>query len=159
MGHPQPAPTPVATDNITAQGLTMGTMTPKSIQIERPTVQLVKKPQRTSPIQISLAERYSQSSRLCQLTPPGMTPSKRPPILRLRQRPIARTVKNQHASSLTTWEGVLNTHISKMDTKLCHLLLSKQPTYLVTTKLGRLQQYTLLIAITLAMSSAPWESS
>ena len=27
MGHPQPAPTPVTTDNITAQGLTMGTMT------------------------------------------------------------------------------------------------------------------------------------
>ena len=30
MGHPQPAPTPVTTDNITAQGLTMGTMTPKA---------------------------------------------------------------------------------------------------------------------------------
>ena len=30
MGHPQPAPTPVTTDNITAQGLTMGTMTPKT---------------------------------------------------------------------------------------------------------------------------------
>ena len=30
MGHPQPAPTPVNTDNITAQGLTMGTMTPKA---------------------------------------------------------------------------------------------------------------------------------
>ena len=29
-GHPQPAPTPVTTDNITAQGLTMGTMTPKA---------------------------------------------------------------------------------------------------------------------------------
>jgi hypothetical protein len=28
MGHPQPAPTPVTTDNITAQGLTMGNMTP-----------------------------------------------------------------------------------------------------------------------------------
>jgi len=30
MGHPQLAPTPVTTDNITAQGLTMGTMTPKA---------------------------------------------------------------------------------------------------------------------------------
>jgi len=30
MGHPQPAPTPVTTDNITAQGLTLGTMTPKA---------------------------------------------------------------------------------------------------------------------------------
>ena len=30
MGHPQPSPTPVTTDNITAQGLTMGTMTPKA---------------------------------------------------------------------------------------------------------------------------------
>ena len=30
MGHPQPAPSPVTTDNITAQGLTMGTMTPKT---------------------------------------------------------------------------------------------------------------------------------
>jgi hypothetical protein len=30
MGHPQPAPTPVTTNNITAQGLTMGTMTPKA---------------------------------------------------------------------------------------------------------------------------------
>jgi hypothetical protein len=30
MGHPQPAPTPVTTDNITAQGLTMGTMTPQA---------------------------------------------------------------------------------------------------------------------------------
>jgi hypothetical protein len=29
-GHPQPAPIPVTTDNITAQGLTMGTMTPKA---------------------------------------------------------------------------------------------------------------------------------
>jgi hypothetical protein len=29
MGHPQPAPTSVTTDNITAQGITMGTMTPK----------------------------------------------------------------------------------------------------------------------------------
>jgi hypothetical protein len=30
MGHPQPDPTPVNTNNITAQGLTMGTMTPKA---------------------------------------------------------------------------------------------------------------------------------
>jgi len=30
MGHPQPAPTPVTTNNITAQGLTMGTMMPKA---------------------------------------------------------------------------------------------------------------------------------
>jgi hypothetical protein len=30
MGHPQPAPTPVTTDNITVQGLTLGTMTPKA---------------------------------------------------------------------------------------------------------------------------------
>jgi hypothetical protein len=30
MGHPQPAPTPATTNNITAQGLTMGTMTPKA---------------------------------------------------------------------------------------------------------------------------------
>jgi hypothetical protein len=30
MGHPQPAPTPITTDNITAQGLTLGTMTPKA---------------------------------------------------------------------------------------------------------------------------------
>jgi hypothetical protein len=32
MGHPQPAPTPVTTDSITAQGLTMGTMMPKASQ-------------------------------------------------------------------------------------------------------------------------------
>ena len=56
---------------------------------------------------------------------------------------------------------MLNTHISELDTKLytciqCgYLLASKQPTYLGTTKLGQTQQYTLLIAITLAMSSAP----
>jgi hypothetical protein len=30
MGHAQPKPTPVITNNITAQGLTMGTMTPKA---------------------------------------------------------------------------------------------------------------------------------
>jgi hypothetical protein len=30
MGHTQPAPTPVTTNNITAQGLTLGTMTPKA---------------------------------------------------------------------------------------------------------------------------------
>jgi hypothetical protein len=30
MGHPQPAPTPITTNNITAQGLTLGTMTPKA---------------------------------------------------------------------------------------------------------------------------------
>jgi hypothetical protein len=30
MGHPQLAPTPITTDNITAQGLTMGTMMPKA---------------------------------------------------------------------------------------------------------------------------------
>jgi hypothetical protein len=30
MGHPQPAPTPVTTDNITAQGLTLDTMMPKA---------------------------------------------------------------------------------------------------------------------------------
>ena len=29
-GHSQPAPTPITTDNITAQGLTMGSMTPKT---------------------------------------------------------------------------------------------------------------------------------
>ena len=66
---------------------------------------------------------------------------------------------------------LLNTHISELYTQSCvqaldtqscvqvsqsgHLLISKQPTYLVTTKLGRTQQYTLLIAVTLAMSSAP----
>ena len=38
--------------------------------------------------------------------------------LRLRQQPVARTVKIQHTSSLNTWEGVLNTHISKLDTKM-----------------------------------------
>jgi hypothetical protein len=94
-----------------------------------------------------------------------MTPSKRPPILCLRQRPVAHTVKNQHASSLATWEGVLNTHISELDTKLYPRITKWSLTYiqaanlLVTTKLGQTQQYTLLIAITLAMSSAPWESS
>jgi hypothetical protein len=30
LGHFQPAPTPVTTGNIIAQGLTMGTMTPKA---------------------------------------------------------------------------------------------------------------------------------
>jgi hypothetical protein len=30
MGHAQPKPTPVTTNNITAQGLTMGTMTPRA---------------------------------------------------------------------------------------------------------------------------------
>ena len=30
MGHPQPDPTPITTNNITAQGLTMGTMPPKA---------------------------------------------------------------------------------------------------------------------------------
>jgi hypothetical protein len=30
LGHFQPTPTPVTTNNITAQGLTMGTMTPKT---------------------------------------------------------------------------------------------------------------------------------
>jgi hypothetical protein len=30
MGHPQPAPTPVTINNITAQGPTMGTMPPKA---------------------------------------------------------------------------------------------------------------------------------
>jgi hypothetical protein len=30
LGHIQPTPTPVTTNNITAQGLTMGTMTPKA---------------------------------------------------------------------------------------------------------------------------------
>ena len=30
MGHPQPTPTPITIDNITAQGLTMGTMMPKA---------------------------------------------------------------------------------------------------------------------------------
>ncbi len=30
MGHPQPAPTPITTDNITTQGLTLSTMTPKA---------------------------------------------------------------------------------------------------------------------------------
>jgi hypothetical protein len=30
MGHPQPALTPVTIDNITAQGLILGTMTPKA---------------------------------------------------------------------------------------------------------------------------------
>ena len=90
----------------------------KGIQIEWLMVQLVKMPQRTVPIQISLAKRYSQSSWLCQQTPPGTTPPNRPPILRLRQQPIACTVTNQQASSLTTWEGVLNTHISELDTQL-----------------------------------------
>jgi hypothetical protein len=33
MGHPQPAPTPVTTDDITAQGLTLGTMTPKASKL------------------------------------------------------------------------------------------------------------------------------
>ncbi len=32
MGHPQPDPTPVTTNNITAQGLTMCTMTPKAFK-------------------------------------------------------------------------------------------------------------------------------
>jgi len=54
MGHPQPAPTPVTTDNITN-----GYNDAKSIQIEPPTVQLVKVLQRTASIQISLAKRYS----------------------------------------------------------------------------------------------------
>jgi hypothetical protein len=30
MGHAQPKPIPVTTNNITAQGLTMGTMTPRA---------------------------------------------------------------------------------------------------------------------------------
>jgi hypothetical protein len=30
LGHFQPTPTPITTNNITAQGLTMGTMTPKA---------------------------------------------------------------------------------------------------------------------------------
>ena len=33
MGHPQPAPTPITTNNITAQGLTMGTMMPKASKL------------------------------------------------------------------------------------------------------------------------------
>jgi hypothetical protein len=32
LGHNQPKPTPVTTDNITAQGLTMGTMTNKALK-------------------------------------------------------------------------------------------------------------------------------
>jgi hypothetical protein len=65
-----------------------------------------------------------------------------PTLLRLRMNPSGYCL-------------LFNTHISLSG----HLLVSKQPTYLVTTKLGQTQQYTLLIAITLAMSSAPWESS
>jgi hypothetical protein len=33
LGHFQPTPTPITTDNITAQGLTMGTMTPKASKL------------------------------------------------------------------------------------------------------------------------------
>jgi hypothetical protein len=33
MGHPHSDPTPVTTNNITAQGLTMGTMTPKASKL------------------------------------------------------------------------------------------------------------------------------
>jgi hypothetical protein len=40
MGHPQTKPTMVTTDNNMAQGLTMGTMTPRSIQIHGPTFSL-----------------------------------------------------------------------------------------------------------------------
>jgi hypothetical protein len=33
LGHVQPTPTPITTNNITAQGLTMGTMTPKASKL------------------------------------------------------------------------------------------------------------------------------
>jgi hypothetical protein len=33
LGHIQPTPTPITTDNITAKGLTMGTMTPKASKL------------------------------------------------------------------------------------------------------------------------------
>lgn len=67
------------------------------------------------------------------------------------------------STEISIW--MLNTLISELDTKLypsvqCgHLLLSKEPTYLVTMKLGQTQQYILLIAIFFAMSPAPRESS
>ena len=61
---------------------------------------------------------------------------------------------------LPTQDMLLITHVSKylqvgtypVRTSR-YLPLAKSSTYLVTTKLGRTQQYTLLIAITLAMSS------
>jgi hypothetical protein len=68
------------------------------------------------------------------------------------------------AKKYINYYSVLITHISKylqvgtysvLTSR--YLPLAKPSTYLVTTKLGRTQQYTLplLIAITLAMSSAP----
>jgi hypothetical protein len=68
------------------------------------------------------------------------------------------------AKKYINYYSVLITHISKylqvgtysvLTSR--YLPLSKPSTYLVTTKLGQTQQYTLplLIAITLAMSSAP----
>ncbi len=67
-----------------------------------------------------------------------------------------------HTAGAGLNEFVLITHISKclqVGTYSVltnrYLPLAKPSTYLATTKLGRTQQYTLLIAITLAMSSAP----
>jgi hypothetical protein len=81
MGHRRPAPTPITTDNITAQGLTTGTMTPKSIKIKQSTVPLAQMPQRTMPIHISLAQRNPKLRRLRQQTPPSKTSSTSPPLL------------------------------------------------------------------------------
>jgi len=58
MGHPQPAPTPVTTDNITVQGLTLGTMTPKASNSNDQRFNWLK----CRNAQRSLAKRYSQSS-------------------------------------------------------------------------------------------------
>ena len=101
MGHPQPAPTPVTTDNITAQGLTMGTMTPKASKSNNQRFNWLKC--RNAQRQFKYLWRkgilnranYTSNTTRHDTIKPSAT-------LRLRQQPVARTEKKQHTSSLNT---------------------------------------------------------
>jgi hypothetical protein len=65
MGHTQP-PTPVMTNNITAQSLTIWQHDPEGFQINESMIPLVEMPQCTTPVLILMVPRCPQSCQLHQ---------------------------------------------------------------------------------------------
>jgi hypothetical protein len=68
LGHVQQTPTPITTNNITAQGLTVGTMTPKASKSMDQHLSLAQILTSAMPISISLAKGYPQLRQLLKQT-------------------------------------------------------------------------------------------
>jgi hypothetical protein len=81
MQHPQLKRTMITTNNITAQGLTMGTMTPKASKIDGSMLPLAQTPQCTMPIPLPVALRHKQLCQLCKQASSSKTSPSSPSIL------------------------------------------------------------------------------